>query len=158
MKKTIATLMLACAGQMFAGGFWLQLGNPDANPVTLSGTLASLSAISNLDLVYTTSGQNLHQGTSVTVSNGNFSVNVPADCVFTLVGVGSAVVTNSLAGAAGTYHGLFQETDRDHQHSGSFTLTAVARLASVGRAVAGARSPRRPRCGGCPDHRSAGGA
>src|ERR1035437_8580038 len=26
MRKTIGTLMLACAGQMFAGGFWLQLG------------------------------------------------------------------------------------------------------------------------------------
>src|SRR6266567_1382249 len=24
--------MLACAGQMFAGGFFLQLGNPEANP------------------------------------------------------------------------------------------------------------------------------
>ena len=32
MKKTIVTLMLACAGQMFAGGFWLQAGNPEANP------------------------------------------------------------------------------------------------------------------------------
>jgi hypothetical protein len=31
MRKTIVTLMLACAGQMFAGGFWLQLGNPEAN-------------------------------------------------------------------------------------------------------------------------------
>ena len=32
MKKTLVTLMLACAGQVFAGGFWLQVGNPDANP------------------------------------------------------------------------------------------------------------------------------
>lgn len=32
MKKTLVTLMLACAGQMLAGGFWLQLGNPEANP------------------------------------------------------------------------------------------------------------------------------
>ena len=32
MRKTIVTLILACAGQMFAGGFWLQLGNPEANP------------------------------------------------------------------------------------------------------------------------------
>jgi len=31
MKKTLAVLMLACAGQMFAGGFWLQLGNPEAS-------------------------------------------------------------------------------------------------------------------------------
>ena len=32
MRKTIVTLMLACAGQLLAGGFFLQLGNPDANP------------------------------------------------------------------------------------------------------------------------------
>ena len=32
MRKTIVTLMLACAGQIFAGGFWLQPGNPEANP------------------------------------------------------------------------------------------------------------------------------
>src|ERR1035437_6103982 len=32
MRKTIVILMLACAGQMLAGGFWLQLGNPEANP------------------------------------------------------------------------------------------------------------------------------
>ncbi|MGD0778450.1 MAG: hypothetical protein ABSC05_37190 [Candidatus Solibacter sp.] len=31
MRKTIVILMLACAGQMFAGGFWLQVGNPEAN-------------------------------------------------------------------------------------------------------------------------------
>jgi hypothetical protein len=32
MRKTIVTLMLACAGQLLAGGFYLQLGNPEANP------------------------------------------------------------------------------------------------------------------------------
>ncbi|MEO8593916.1 MAG: hypothetical protein ABI759_11390 [Candidatus Solibacter sp.] len=32
MKKTIVALMMACAGQMFAGGFWLELGNPEASP------------------------------------------------------------------------------------------------------------------------------
>jgi hypothetical protein len=32
MRKTIVSLMLACAGQVFAGGFWLQVGNPQANP------------------------------------------------------------------------------------------------------------------------------
>jgi len=35
MRKTIGTLIpaviLACAGQLFAGGFYLQLGNPEAN-------------------------------------------------------------------------------------------------------------------------------
>ena len=32
MKKTIVDLMLACAGQLLAGGFYLQLGNPEASP------------------------------------------------------------------------------------------------------------------------------
>ena len=31
MRKTILTLMLACAGQLLAGGFFLQVGNPEAN-------------------------------------------------------------------------------------------------------------------------------
>jgi len=46
MKKTIATLMLACAGQMFAGGFWLQLGNPEANPVANKmGAVVTIKAV-----------------------------------------------------------------------------------------------------------------
>jgi hypothetical protein len=32
MRKTIVTLILACAGQLLAGGFFLLLGNPEANP------------------------------------------------------------------------------------------------------------------------------
>ena len=43
MRKTIVTLMLACAGQMFAGGFWLQLGNPEANPA--AGKLGAVVVI-----------------------------------------------------------------------------------------------------------------
>ncbi len=31
MRRTIVTLILACAGQLLAGGFYLQLGNPEAN-------------------------------------------------------------------------------------------------------------------------------
>ena len=42
MKKTIVTLMLACAGQMFAGGFWLQLGNPEASPA--AGKMGAVGA------------------------------------------------------------------------------------------------------------------
>ena len=46
MKKTIATLMLACAGQMFAGGFWVQLGNPEANPVANKlGAVVTIKAV-----------------------------------------------------------------------------------------------------------------
>ena len=31
MRKTLLTVMAALAGQLFAGGFYLQLGNPEAN-------------------------------------------------------------------------------------------------------------------------------
>ena len=46
MTKTIVTLMLACAGQMFAGGFWLQLGNPEANPAAgKMGAVVTIKAV-----------------------------------------------------------------------------------------------------------------
>ena len=46
MKKTIVTLMLACAGQMFAGGFWLQLGNPEANAAAgKMGAVVTIKAV-----------------------------------------------------------------------------------------------------------------
>jgi len=32
MRKTLLFALTALAGQLFAGGFFLQLGNPDANP------------------------------------------------------------------------------------------------------------------------------
>ena len=32
MRKTLLVAMAALAGQLFAGGFYLQLGNPEANP------------------------------------------------------------------------------------------------------------------------------
>ena len=46
MKKTLVTLMLACAGQMFAGGFWLQVGNPEANPAASKmGAVITIKAV-----------------------------------------------------------------------------------------------------------------
>ena len=46
MKKTLVALMLACAGQMFAGGFWLQLGNPEANPTASKmGAVVTIKAV-----------------------------------------------------------------------------------------------------------------
>ena len=46
MRKTIVTVMLACAGQMFAGGFWLQLGNPEANPAAgKMGAVVTIKAV-----------------------------------------------------------------------------------------------------------------
>lgn len=32
MKKTLLLMLTAIVGQLWAGGFYLQLGNPDANP------------------------------------------------------------------------------------------------------------------------------
>src|ERR1035438_3549963 len=38
--------MLACAGQMFAGGFWLQVGNPEANPAAgKMGAVMTIKAV-----------------------------------------------------------------------------------------------------------------
>ena len=46
MRKIIVTLMLACAGQMFAGGFWLQVGNPEANPAAgKTGAVITIKAV-----------------------------------------------------------------------------------------------------------------
>ena len=46
MKKTLVALMLACAGQMFAGGFYLQLGNPEANPTASKmGAVVTIKAV-----------------------------------------------------------------------------------------------------------------
>jgi hypothetical protein len=46
MRKTIVILMLACAGQMFAGGFWLQVGNPEANAaVAKMGAAITIKAV-----------------------------------------------------------------------------------------------------------------
>ena len=46
MKKTLLALTLACAGQVFAGGFWLQLGNPEASPAASKmGAVLTLKAV-----------------------------------------------------------------------------------------------------------------
>jgi hypothetical protein len=46
MRTTIVTLMLACAGRVFAGGFWLQVGNPEANPAAgKMGAVATIKAV-----------------------------------------------------------------------------------------------------------------
>lgn len=46
MKKTLVALMLAGAGHMFAGGFWLQLGNPEASPAASKmGAVVTIKAV-----------------------------------------------------------------------------------------------------------------
>ena len=58
--------------------------NTGAAPAALQGTLASLPAVTSLDLYYTSAAANLEHAGSVPVSNGTFSATIPADCVFTL--------------------------------------------------------------------------
>ena len=60
--------------------------NTSGSAATLSGALASLPAVPNLDLYYTSPTANLATGGSVAVNNGTFSATIPANCVFTLTG------------------------------------------------------------------------
>ncbi len=60
--------------------------NTNSTTASLSCTLASLPQFTNLNLSYTTSTTNLAAGASVPVVNGNFSVTIPADCVFAING------------------------------------------------------------------------
>ena len=76
--------------------------NTSSGAVTLSGALASLPAVSHLDLYYTSPTVNVVAGGSTTVNaNGTFSATIPADCVFTLTGsIGvSVALTNPVNGA-----------------------------------------------------------
>jgi len=58
--------------------------NTNSSAPSLSCALTSLPAIPSLDLYYTSSTTNLCYGAHVAVTNGAFSVVMPADCVFTL--------------------------------------------------------------------------
>ena len=80
--------LLAVAGVQAAGlGQVTIVGiNTSGSAATLSGALASLPAVPNLDLYYTSPTANLATGGSVAVNNGTFSATIPANCVFTLTG------------------------------------------------------------------------
>jgi O-glycosyl hydrolase len=75
--------------------------NASGSAVTLSGMLASLPAMSQLDLYYTSATTNLAYGGSVTVNNGSFEAVIPADCVFTLTGISgmNVLLTSPVNGA-----------------------------------------------------------
>lgn len=75
--------------------------NKSTNATTLSATLASLPAITSLDLYYTTATTNLVHAGNVAITNGKFTASVPADCVFTLTGTAGAnvVLTSPATGA-----------------------------------------------------------
>ena len=75
--------------------------NTSGSAATLSGALASLPTVPNLELYYTSATTNLADGGSVAVNNGTFSATIPADCVFTLTGFTgvNVALTNPVNGA-----------------------------------------------------------
>lgn len=60
--------------------------NTDTDTVNLEGTLESIPSVASLDLYYTSSSTDLCYSATVAVTNGNFAVTLPGDCIFTLVG------------------------------------------------------------------------
>src|SRR5262249_53477233 len=64
--------------------------NTDSEAQDVNVSLLSLPAIASLDLYYTSSSTDLCCSASVAVTNGNFAVTVPGDCIFTLTGVGGS--------------------------------------------------------------------
>ena len=83
--------------------------NTSSNPQIFSGSLASLPSIASLDFYYTSSTTNLAQAASAAITNHNFSLTVPPDCIFTLTGFDPArllpppVLTISQAGNSLTF-------------------------------------------------------
>ena len=58
--------------------------NTSGGSARLTGTLANMPDAAEIELTYTTASANLVSGGRTAVSNGSFSVTIPADCVFTL--------------------------------------------------------------------------
>jgi hypothetical protein len=71
--------------------------NSNSSASSLSCTLASLPAIPSLNLIYTSPTTNLCNGGTVPVTDGAFSVTIPANSVFTLT------YSNAAAGYAAPY-------------------------------------------------------
>jgi O-glycosyl hydrolase len=76
--------------------------NSSASPVSLSVTLASLPAVSMLDLYYTDFATNLAYGATCRVTNSALAATIPAKSVFTLVGQDPAKIVPRLALTAGS--------------------------------------------------------
>jgi hypothetical protein len=72
------------------------VGINSSGSTVLDGNLDNLPAATAVDLYYTTSGANLVFGGRTAVSGGNFNVNIPGDCVFTLVTVPTVDTTPPL--------------------------------------------------------------
>jgi O-glycosyl hydrolase len=60
--------------------------NTDNEAKDVDVSLKSLPPIANLELYYTSASTDLCHSVTVVVTNGNFTVTVPADCIFTLTG------------------------------------------------------------------------
>jgi O-glycosyl hydrolase len=60
--------------------------NTDGEAQDIDVSLQSLPPIASLDLYYTSSSTDLCFSATVAVTNGNFAVTVPSDCIFTLTG------------------------------------------------------------------------
>jgi len=80
--------------------------NTTSSASSLSCALTSLPAIPSLDLYYTSSTANVSHGARVAVTNGAFSVVVPADCVFTLTGTNAAAIQTAPLSVSQTPHFL----------------------------------------------------
>src|SRR5439155_3198009 len=60
--------------------------NSDSEAQDISVVLQSLPPIAKLNLYYTSSSTDLCYSATVAITNANFAVTVPADCIFTLTG------------------------------------------------------------------------
>jgi O-glycosyl hydrolase len=60
--------------------------NTDSEAKEVEVSLQSLPPIANLDLYYTSASTDLCHSATVAVTNGSFTVTLPADCIFTLTG------------------------------------------------------------------------
>jgi O-glycosyl hydrolase len=90
VSGSTARLTLLAFYNTNSGQLTLTGANTNSSAASLSCALTSLPAIPSLDLYYTSSTTNLCYGGSVSLTNGTFSVVVPADCVFTLASANHA--------------------------------------------------------------------
>ena len=60
--------------------------NTDIESKDVEVSLQALPPIANVDLYYTSANTDLGYSATVAVTNGNFAVTVPGDCIFTLIG------------------------------------------------------------------------
>jgi len=86
VSGSTSTLTLLAFYQAATGQLTLPGVNTAGSSTVLSGTLSSLPVVSSLELYYTDSTTNLCDKGAVSVTNHSFTVTVPANCVFTLVG------------------------------------------------------------------------